>query len=633
MSVRRSDLSPLARGAIARRARARGLGPLALAACALAGLPGVLGCDAVLGFTPLEPLEPLGGGAAGGGLGGAGGVGAAGGAGGVGAQGGAGGVGAQGGVGGLGAGGLGGMGGGGGAEPGVDAPVLLFTDLTSGPATGGLDDHGAFVTVYGRRLHGAQGQPATFTLGGQPLEVLELPPAAGTNATVGLDRFVFQPGSAGALIDAEYDLVATVDGVSTAPIPFRVRPGAIKFVSPSAVGGTGTLGDPFDLETATQGLSAGDVLVLRGGDYPTDVPCTGAGSHCTLYVDDVTTSPNLPLTIVGYPGEEPVLGPPVQSADTGNYKGLHITQVAHVTLANFAIADTGTAGTVQGATARVVGLDVYDVDSIGLSFNLSSELWLYGSRLSPVSYAISTGGVPKVDIGWNVLSDGASGVRVPLSDVDLYYVHDNRMVELITGVVLTACSFPPCGSLGNGGGVLVINNQLIDCGWAFELPSDDSLTSVYVAYNSSYQEAQSYGGIKRELYASGANLPTTESITFWNNVFHQSAASDGGYLATHDAGVMQAVSAAELGFVGHHNLWKGQAADLPWVDPTDVVVASVGFDDPPFDMCLAAGSPAIDVGVALADELGLPFEPRDFLSRPRPLGAGVDMGACERPPP
>ncbi len=48
------------------------------------------------------------------------------------------------------------------------APALFFSDITSGPKTGGQDNLGAFITLYGEGFGASQGG-STVTIGGQPV--------------------------------------------------------------------------------------------------------------------------------------------------------------------------------------------------------------------------------------------------------------------------------------------------------------------------------------------------------------------------------------------------------------------------------------------------------------------------------
>ena len=138
-------------------------------------------------------------------------------------------------------------------------PALFFTDLESGPNTGGQDDLGVFITIWGEGF-GASRDNSTVTLGGQ--EVARYVIWGADNAAArGLDMIVVQPGSA----TTSGDLVVTVGGQSSNPLPFTVRAGQIYFVIPGDPNANdanpGTYAQPFQtLYHPRTVMQAGDVV-------------------------------------------------------------------------------------------------------------------------------------------------------------------------------------------------------------------------------------------------------------------------------------------------------------------------------------------------------------------------------------
>src|SRR5713101_1548955 len=98
-------------------------------------------------------------------------------------------------------------------------PAIFFTDLTSGPKTGGKDNNGVFVTIYGRGFGATQGT-STVTVGGGTV----------ASCPVWTDRKIACQLGASA---ATGNVVATVAGVASNGLPFTVRTGNIFYVSPS----------------------------------------------------------------------------------------------------------------------------------------------------------------------------------------------------------------------------------------------------------------------------------------------------------------------------------------------------------------------------------------------------------------
>src|SRR6185295_3059093 len=101
------------------------------------------------------------------------------------------------------------------------APAILFTDLGSGPVTGGHFDQGAPIAIYGTGF-GADRKAARVTVGG--VEVADYILWGTHNAhNPELDKIVVQPGSR----ITGGPIIVTVDGVASNASPYAVRPGRL----------------------------------------------------------------------------------------------------------------------------------------------------------------------------------------------------------------------------------------------------------------------------------------------------------------------------------------------------------------------------------------------------------------------
>ena len=135
-------------------------------------------------------------------------------------------------------------------SPGM--PTIFYSDLDSGPNTGGLNDKGAFVTIYGAGFGSPRGS-ATVTIGG----------GAADNYLLWSDTKVsFQLGSAA----ATGDIVVHNGNGDSNTIPFTVRAGRILFVTPSGTG-SGSVSSPLSPYAVYTGLQAGDTYYFRAGMY------------------------------------------------------------------------------------------------------------------------------------------------------------------------------------------------------------------------------------------------------------------------------------------------------------------------------------------------------------------------------
>src|SRR2546423_11214392 len=100
------------------------------------------------------------------------------------------------------------------------APAIFYSDLDSGPNTGGQSNKGAFVTLYGKGFGATRGTSA-----------VSIGTGAADNYPLWSDKkIVLQLGSAA----SSGNIVVNVSGAGTSnSVPFTVRSGSIYFVSTS----------------------------------------------------------------------------------------------------------------------------------------------------------------------------------------------------------------------------------------------------------------------------------------------------------------------------------------------------------------------------------------------------------------
>ncbi len=132
-------------------------------------------------------------------------------------------------------------------------PRIFFTDLLSGPNTGGQNNQGAFVTLYGKRFGTTQGT-STVAVGGGLVD----------NCPVWSDtKVACQLGPAA----QTGNIVVTVNAQASNGLPFTVRSGNIYFVSPSGSDSNpGTFALPWATPVkAKNTMVAGDTTYIRQG--------------------------------------------------------------------------------------------------------------------------------------------------------------------------------------------------------------------------------------------------------------------------------------------------------------------------------------------------------------------------------
>ncbi len=99
------------------------------------------------------------------------------------------------------------------------APRLFYSDLESGPNTGGQNNNGAFVTLWGKGFGSTQGT-SSVTVGGGSVAAYQL----------WSDNKIIMQLGAGAVTG---NMVVKVGSAASNGVPFTVRAGNIFFVSTS----------------------------------------------------------------------------------------------------------------------------------------------------------------------------------------------------------------------------------------------------------------------------------------------------------------------------------------------------------------------------------------------------------------
>ena len=202
---------------------------------------------------------------------------------------------------------------------GAAAPLVLYTDLISGPNSGGENDKGAYLSIFGKHFgHGGLGTRTRVYIGGAEAAVYRyLGPSHGRRD---IEQISVQIGRLGSPpLGVPLPIVVKVDGIpSNADRTFIVNPGRILFVD--NVRGNdrrariGDIRRPFrhvqtqDLSEGAWGeVRPGDIIVMRGaGTAWTDI---GFERYFMRFRDKSGTPPRGrrgtgPIVLMGYPGED-----------------------------------------------------------------------------------------------------------------------------------------------------------------------------------------------------------------------------------------------------------------------------------------------------------------------------------------
>ncbi|HLJ90395.1 MAG TPA: IPT/TIG domain-containing protein [Candidatus Angelobacter sp.] len=171
-------------------------------------------------------------------------------------------------------------------------PHIFYSDLESGPNTGGQNQKGAFVSIFGRGFGSTRGA-ATVSIGGGQAD----------NYPVWTDsKIIFQLGAAA----RSGNIVVTLPnaGASNA-IPFTVRAGAIYFVAPSGNDGNqGSFSSPWKtIVKAKNSIAAGDIAYVLNG-----VSQTGLDDYNASLAVGSAGAQGRPKALVAYPGASVTIG-------------------------------------------------------------------------------------------------------------------------------------------------------------------------------------------------------------------------------------------------------------------------------------------------------------------------------------
>jgi hypothetical protein len=217
--------------------------------------------------------------------------------------------------------------------PITGAPVVLYTDIVSGPNTGGENGKGIYLSVFGKNFGGAGlGQSVKVYINN--VEVDNYRSIGLSRARQDIGQITVQIGALGNPVQlTPLPIKVVVNGVaSNTDQTFTVVPGTIYFVARNGVdtpnttsGGTfeqpflslqkSGIGTTFTIQPASVAgaygrVRAGDFIVMRGGTY-TELGFGGYvmqalnKSGCPIGTNCAQGggASSGPITIMGYPGE------------------------------------------------------------------------------------------------------------------------------------------------------------------------------------------------------------------------------------------------------------------------------------------------------------------------------------------
>ena len=507
----------------------------------------------------------------------------------------------------------------------VAPPAIFYSDLDSGPNTGGENNNGAIVTIYGARFGAAQGS-STVTVGGGAVAAYKT--WSDNKVAVALGA-VAQTGN----------IVVNVGGQASNGLPFTVRSGKIYCVSTT---GNDSNSGAFPsscwagIRKASTTIAAGDVAYILNG-----VSLLGLDNYSsTLWLGDSGSGTSAsPKALVAYPGAAVTVGAPTDQSIGIRGSNYHSANDYWV-IAGIAVRGHDSAYDTGGVNGwKVVANDMACPNGSGQTACFHTDTTInmrfFGNFVHDVGTA--AGSIDKyyhavyfttnsnhIEVGWNTIvpnnvkSTSSGGCRALQfystggSDQFDLHVHDN----LIHDAICDGINFATVNA--DGGAVEAYNNTVYHVGTGpdpvngsanyscVNIDSSAARTNAVQIYNNTLYDCGSRGTGDAGAVAPSARTVMTNNLTM--------AVAGESYLNGN-------VGGANLS--GSNNLWFGgstaptQTSSNVTSNPLLVSVASIP------DLHLQSSSPAIDAGKTMTSLS------RDIEGVQRPQGSAFDIGAYE----
>jgi hypothetical protein len=349
------------------------------------------------------------------------------------------------------------------------SPRVFFTDLTSGPKSGGQSNAGAFVTIYGRNFGATRGT-SSVTIGGGPAASYHL----WTDTKIAIQL--------GAKAVTGNIVVTTPAGASNGAL-FTVRAGNIYFVATNGSdSSSGKYSSPWrTLMHARDTMRPGDIAYAMNGVAQT--ADDGSGWQTSLLLRSGGTAA-APMAFVVYPQATATIGsntgPPsgVRSAPQGeSYPNYWV-------FAGFTLRGQTSAMALWGSAGwRIIANDMSCPNGTEATACMgtveSSSMAFYGNNVHDTGVATASAlyhGVyfgtdsNHLDIGWNTIANvhGCRGIQIhstpqsgePNSGQNQYdiAIHDNTIHDTQCDGIIVDTVDPSKGPIS------IYNNVIYNAG-------------------------------------------------------------------------------------------------------------------------------------------------------------------------
>jgi hypothetical protein len=557
------------------------------------------------------------------------------------------------------------------------APVLFFTDLTSGPATGNSDatystNGGAYVALYGNFLTSGK-----VTLNGASC----LHSVSGPSAYLWYQKWIVQLTSG----CSTGNLVVTSSAGASNALPFMVRSGNIYYVSASGndSSGNGSFSAPWaTMAHCVQTMGAEGICYVENGVATGGNQDSGGWGALTLRQSWCGAGPNgYPRAIITYPGATATIGTPngygIVSTDGTASDG---ACVGYWTIAGFkiragqpndvAVSLNGPAYPGGSSNWRVIGTDeacpqcngssaVFHTLQLGGTSNTNKFLGNFihdsGACLGSPCYPDDqfhgmyvSDNSRHYELGWNLIQNivACRGIQIYSNYNDEYdaLIHDNTIRDTTCDAIVLSTLDPSRGPVSVFNNVMyhvgIGPQNVTEGGGSFDciyrdrhLQSGNAGSGQINVYNNTCYDS---GSVSNITYSScnnlaGYNLSNNDDATtmlIQNNIAYQTRTSSSYCTGGVPYFINNTNTSAAL--FGSHNLFYGVNAPTGDSSITGTITSNpifVNTNDAscpttcPVDLHLSvSSSPAIGAGSTAGP---VPIYDHDGILRPSPASIGA----------
>jgi hypothetical protein len=499
-------------------------------------------------------------------------------------------------------------------------PVILYTDIVSGPIIGGENNHGIYLSLFGTGF-GDDLRHVKVCVNETEVAVYKfLGPSRGRED---VQQLTVQPGSS---ITSGAITIQVDSELSNTDHTFSVGDGNIYFVSLAGNDSTGELNNvarPFRSVQATfdrPEFGPGDTIVIRGGTWQ-DIGRYDA----FLSVYQKTGSADKPITIMAYPGEKTYLETRGKRGGINFYKtngGLVISGLAINSNGNDLIQMQNRSDNMRVVNNELYGLWKEKGGSAAIVGN--GHHWkILGNHVHDNGYSKLFHGIyidndnglgsDDIEIAFNHIHHqaGGRGIQVYWSYPSMtnISIHDNLIHDIDRDAILI--------SDNAGEGIEIFNNVVYRSGTVHGSGIRINSALAYVkAYNNTLYQSDT---AKRQ---GAIYVEDTKQADIYNNIVYTQARE-----------AFFTIDAPADRVRVYNNLWFGErswfrAPNPPRLDSKPLNGDPLFVDANSQDFRLQRNSPAINAGIPPAPQ-------RDFSGalRPNPISRSSkgepDLGAFE----